>query len=463
MEIKKKTEVPLEVTGIAFGGRGIAKVDGYTIFIDGAVPGDTVLARILKKKKSYAEARAIEVISPSADRVDPPCRYSGHCGGCRWQYLVYDRQLEYKRQHVVEALERIGQLSGIPVHETLPSERIFGYRNKMEFSCSDHRWLLPEELGDPGIDTDFALGLHVPGTFDKILDIDECHLHPEQGNRILNAVRKYMKSSGMPPYAQRAYEGFWRFLMLRHSVAHDQWLVNVITAADAPDVLGPLATQLMADHPNIAGVVNNVTGRKASVAVGEREILVAGESYLKEKLGPFEFEVSANSFFQTNTRGAEKIYETVRRYAELSGTETVLDLYSGTGTIPIWLSRDAGTVTGIEIVESAVADAVRNCRNNGIDNCEFITGDIRESIGSITRKPDVLIIDPPRVGMHKDVVAAVQDMAAARVVYVSCNPATLARDLALLAEDYEIVEVQPIDMFPHTFHIESVAKLEKRK
>lgn len=462
MEIRKRAEIPFDITGIAFGGRGIAKVEGFTVFVDGAVPGDRVLARIIKKKKSYGEARVIEVIEPSEDRIIPPSRYSGHCGGCTWQFLKYERQIEYKRQHVVEALERIGQLTGIPVHETIPSDRVFGYRNKMEFSCSDRRWLLPEELGDPEISKDFALGLHVPGTFDKILDIRECLLQPEQGNRILNAVREFMKSSGRPVYGLRTYEGFWRFLMLRHSVAHDQWLVNLITASDATGLLRPFADRLMADHPNIAGVVNNITARKSSVSTGEREILLAGESFLKERLGSFEFEVSANSFFQTNTRGAETLYEIVRRFAELTGRESVLDLYSGTGTIPIWLSRDAETVMGIEIVESAVADAIRNCQNNGIENCRFISGDIRDSIGSITRRPDVLIIDPPRVGMHKDVVKAIGEMGPERVVYVSCNPATLARDLALLAGDYDISEVQPVDMFPHTFHIESVARLTKR-
>lgn len=462
MTIKKKQEILLDITGIAFGGRGIAKVDGYTVFVDKAVPGDRVLARIIKKKQSYAEARTIEVVEASPDRVAAPCKYSGMCGGCKWQFLHYDRQIEYKRQHVIDAVSRIGAVTGVDVHETIPSAALFGYRNKMEFSCSDRRWLLPEELGDPDIEKTFALGLHVPGTFDKIIDIDQCMLHPPQGNRILNDVKDYMKASGFPAYGIKSHEGFWRFLMLRHSVAHDQWLVNLITADDRPETVEPLAGLLMEAHDNIVGVVNNVSGKKAAISLGDFEKPIAGKSGLNERLGPFEFEISANSFFQTNTRGAETIYETVSHYAGLSGSESVVDLYCGTGTIAIWLSARAGMVHGFEIVESAVADAEKNCRRNGVENCRFTTGDIRDAISSIDHRPDVLVIDPPRAGMHKDVVQKAGALGAERIVYVSCNPATLARDIALLSEAYSIDEIQPVDMFPHTYHIEAVAKLTKK-
>ncbi|MFP3981413.1 MAG: 23S rRNA (uracil(1939)-C(5))-methyltransferase RlmD [Desulfobacterales bacterium] len=462
MPVKKKQEIELDITAIAFGGRGIARVDGFTVFVDQAVPGDRVRARVFKKKKNYAEARTLEVLSASADRVEPPCRYAGWCGGCKWQFLQYERQLEYKRQHVAEALEHLGQLYGIPVHPVLPSEPIFGYRNKMEFSCSDRRWLLPEELGREDIPMDFALGLHVPGTFDKILDIDACLLHPAKGNRILSDVRDFMKASDMPPYGLRTHEGFWRFLMLRHSVAQNRWLVNLVTATENRAAVQALADDLMATHADIAGVVNNVTAGKAAVAVGEYKRHLAGDQVLRERLGPFEFEISANSFFQTNTRQAEVLYETVRKFAGLTGRETVVDLYSGTGTIPIWLSRDAAEVIGMELVETAVADAEKNCRQNRITNCRFISGDIRQSISGIESRPDLMVIDPPRAGMHKDVVKSVRDLAPEAMVYVSCNPATLARDLSLMAEDYHVAEVQPVDMFPHTFHIEAVARLERK-
>lgn len=462
MRIKKGQEIELTITDLAFGGRGIAKVDGFTVFVDQAVPQDQVVARVFKRKKNYAEARAVSLIAPSPHRVDPPCPYSHWCGGCKWQFLDYGKQLEYKQRHVSESLAHIGGIKGVWVHPTRASGQVFHYRNKMEFSCSDRRWLMPEELGDERIDINFALGLHVPGTFHKVLDIDRCLLQPDTGNQILNEAKRHMKTSRMPAYGLKTHKGFWRFLMLRHSVAYDQWLVNIVTSAEsAPDVK-PLAEELMAGYPEVVSVVNNITAKKSGVATGDYEVPLAGETCLKERIGPYEFEISANSFFQTNTRGAEILYQTVKQYADLSGSETVLDLYSGTGTIPIFISDSAKAVTGIELVESAVADADKNCRYNNIANCEFLAGDIKTRLSDITERPDVMIIDPPRPGMHKDVVKNVLELRPARIVYVSCNPATLARDLWMLSDRYRVDEVQPVDMFAHTYHIEAVAKLEKK-
>jgi len=460
--IKKRDICELNISDMAFGGRGVAKVDGFTIFVDRTTPLDRVRARIYKKKKNYAEAGVVELLSPSPFRIDPPCRYSGYCGGCKWQFLDYNKQLEYKKRHVAESLEHIGMMKGILVHETKPSKEIFGYRNKMEFSCSDRRWLLPEEMEKEDVDTDFALGLHVPGTFYKVLDTKACLLQPETGNLILNDVRTYMKNSKAPAYGLRSHEGFWRFLMLRHSVAYDQWMVNIITASEDRNTVQPLADFLAEKYPGIVSIVNNITSSKAGIAIGEYEILLKGEPVIKDRIGSFEFDISANSFFQTNTRQAEQLYTKIKEYAELSGNETIIDLYSGTGTIPIWLADSAKSVTGFEVVKTAVTDAMKNCKNNGIDNVSFVEGDIRESLKQITEKPDVMIIDPPRAGMHKDVVKQVLAMAPDRIVYVSCNPATLARDLIMLKEYYEVPEVQPVDMFPHTFHIEAVAKLNKQ-
>ncbi len=462
MQIKKGQDIELAITDLAFGGRGIAKVDGFTVFVDQAVPEDRVLARIYKRKKNYAEARVVSLICPSPYRIDPPCAYSGWCGGCKWQFLDYDKQLEYKRRHVSESLAHIGGIRDVRVHPTRASDQVFHYRNKMEFSCADRRWLLPEELGDPAIDIGFALGLHVPGTYHKVLDIDKCLLQPETGNHILNDAKRFMKNSGLPAYGLKTHEGFWRFLMLRHSVAHDQWLVNIVTASESLPSVKPLADELIEKFSWVVSVVNNITARKSGVATGDYEVPLAGEVCLKERLGPFEFEISANSFFQTNTRGAEILYDTVKQYAGLSGGETVLDLYSGTGTIPIWLSDAAGSVIGIEIVAGAVLDAEKNCRHNGVTNCEFLVGDISDRLSDFNHSPEVMIIDPPRPGMHRDVVKKVLEIHPLRIVYVSCNPATLARDLGILSECYDVVEVQPVDMFPHTFHIESIAKLEKR-
>ena len=389
MGVKKGEELELEVTDIAFGGRGLAKVEGFAIFIDQAVPQDCVRVRVFRKKKNFAEARVIELLRPSPHRVDAPCRYSGYCGGCKWQFLSYEKQLAYKQRHVSESLEHIGLIHGTPVHSTLPSERIFEYRNKMEFSFSDRRWLMPEELGLSDIEIGFALGLHVPGTFHKVLDTASCLLQPDLGNRILEDVRQYVKRSKRPVYGLKSHEGFWRFLMLRHSVARNEWMVNLITADSDPSAVQPVADALMDSYPNIVSVVNNITARKAGVAVGEYEIRLAGASVLTDRIGRYEFEISANSFFQTNTRGAETLYETVKEYAELTGAETVLDLYCGTGAIAITLSDFARKVIGIELAESAVADAAENCLRNGIDNCRFVAGDIRDRLAQVVETPDI--------------------------------------------------------------------------
>jgi 23S rRNA (uracil1939-C5)-methyltransferase len=468
MGVKKGQVLELTVSDMAFGGRGLAKPDGFSVFIDKAVVMDRVSVRIFKKKKNYAEGRVVDIIEPSPDRIAPRCEYSGYCGGCKWQFLDYKKQLQYKTEQVAEALEHIGLIKDVPVHPAIASDAVFGYRNKMEFSCSDKRWLLPEEMGEKEIKTGFGIGLHVPGTFHKVIDIKTCHIQPELGNSILEDVRTYIKDSGVPVYGLRSQVGFWRFLMLRHSAAFDRWMVNIVTSKEDREIVQPLADLLIEKYLQIDSVVNNITSRKAGIAVGEYEITLGGNRCLKDKLGPYEFEISANSFFQTNTRGAENLYKIVKSYAGLSGNENVLDLYSGTGTIPIWLSDSAKQVVGIEINEDAVADAHKNCQRNNIANCSFIKGDIKDVLLQIKKEPDVMIpdviiIDPPRAGMHKDVVLQVLDMAPEKIVYVSCNPSTLARDIGMMKDRYSVIEVQPVDMFPHTYHIESVARLERRE
>ena len=462
MRRRQQTIVETDITGLAFGGKGIARIDGLAVFVERTVPGDRARIRITRKKRNYAEAQLEEILAPSADRVAAPCRYSGICGGCTWQFLRYEKQLEYKRQHVAESLEHIGAITAVPVHATLASPVLFGYRNKMEFTCTDRRWLLPEEMGQPGAENDFAIGLHVPGTFHKVIDIADCLLQPAVGNRILEAIRDFIRSSGLPVYGLRSHAGFWRFAMLRNSAANGGWMVNIITAFEDRAMVTTLAERLTAAFPEVVSVVNNVTARHAGVAVGEFEQAVMGTPFIRDAIGRFEFDVSANSFFQTNTRGAALLYRTVLEYAGLEGQETVLDLYSGTGTIPIFIAGHCREVVGIEIIASSVADAERNCRLNGVSNCRFIKGDILEGLSGVALRPQVMIIDPPRVGMAKEVVQQVLAMGPGRIVYVSCNPATLARDLVLLQEGYAVREVQPIDMFPHTFHVESVVRLERK-
>ncbi|MFH1351636.1 MAG: 23S rRNA (uracil(1939)-C(5))-methyltransferase RlmD [Pseudomonadota bacterium] len=463
LNIRKGDVVELRIERMAFGGQGVARLDGFVIFVSGAIPGDRALVRVFKKKKDYAEARLTELLEPSPDRVTAPCPYSGSCGGCQWQHVRYETQLEYKKAHILEAMSRIGGFQDVEVHDVIPSEKRYGYRNKMEFSFSDRRWLLPEEMDKEAGESGFALGLHVPGTYHKVLDIEACLLQEDTGNRIIREVKKYVKESDVPVYGLKSHEGFWRFLTLRHAPSCDGWMVNLITKEDRREVMAPLASNLVSRIKNIETVVNNISGRRASIALGEREVVLTGEGYIRDRIGAYSFRISSNSFFQTNSLTAEKLYQTIIDYAELKGSETVLDLYSGTGTIPIFLSGRSKAVFGMEIAESAVLDAEMNCRINGIPNCRFVCGDIRETLSSIRIKPDLLVIDPPRVGMHQEVLAKVRDMAVDRLVYVSCNPATMARDLSQMKQDYQVVEIQPVDMFPQTYHIEAVVKLTRLK
>ncbi len=464
MEIPRKGQtVELEIERMAYGGKGLARTNNFVIFVRGAVPGDLVRAVIHKKKRSFAEARILEVLSPSSDRVDAPCPYSLYCGGCQWQHIRYETQLSYKRSHVKEAVERIGGLMDIPVHPVLPSNKPFAYRNKMEFSFSDRPWLRPEEMETGKTRPPLALGLHIPGGYQKVLDMEGCLLQEGLGNEILCSIKRFAGESGAPAYGLKSHKGYWRFLTLRYSVAHDQWMANVITSDKRPRVMESLAKELASGFPRLATVVNNINNRKASIAVGQEEKVYYGEGFIKDRIGRLNFRISPNSFFQTNSRTAEDLYGKVVKYAELTPADRVLDLYSGTGTIPLFLSARVKDVVGIEIVESAVMDARKNALANHIDNCSFICGDIREAMKSLSHRPQVLIIDPPREGMHKDVPVQILDLAPERIVYVSCNPTTLARDLALLAQQYAIIEIQPVDMFPHTYHIEAVARLVKKE
>ena len=307
------------------------------------------------------------------------------------------------------------------------------------------------------------LALMCPEHNNKVIDMDGCLLQKETGNDILKEIKRYVKNCGVPVYGLKSHKGFWRFVTIRYSRAFDEWMVNLVTSENRQEITRPLAEILCDRIKNISTVVNNIHPGKAAIAVGEREVIISGKGYIKDSIGRFTFQVSANSFFQTNFLTAENLYQIISDYAELTGAEDVLDLYSGTGTIPIFLSNMAGTVTGMEISKSAVLDARRNCEDNGIDNCRFISGDVRETFPLISNPPDLLIIDPPRAGMHKDVLARVMALSPDNIIYISCNPATMGRDIGHMIQDYELIEIQPVDMFPHTYHIEAIAKLCLRK
>ena len=462
MKLKRRQELEVRIEKVAFGGQGIARVDDFVVFVDGGIPGDVLKVRLRKVKKNYAEAYPLDILSPSPLRGDAPCKHFGYCGGCKWQHVPYETQLQFKTEQVKEALEHIGGIEAPPVLDALPSPKIFGYRNKMEFSFSGNRWLTPEELKNPEIKKDFALGFHVPRYFDRILDIEYCWLQSETLNTVLEFSRQFFKRTGLPVYHLRTHEGILRFLVLRESTHFQEVMVNVVTAEAIPEVMERFARQLRETVPQVISVFNGVNSRSGQTAFAETLHLISGEPYIRERLGSLEFRISPNSFFQTNTLQAENLYRKVMEFAGLSGKEVVWDLYAGTGTIALFLAEAAQQVVGFELVESAVADAEENARRNGVTNATFVEGDLRKTIREFQGKPDVIVCDPPRAGMHPDVVKAILKAAPPRIVYVSCNPATMARDLILLKDFYRLETVQPVDMFPHTYHIESVALLIKK-
>lgn len=460
MGVGKRKDLELEIENLAFGGRGIARVNGMVVFVERAIPGDKVIARVFKKKRQFAEARTIEVIKPSPKRIEPKCSYFGTCGGCKWQFLSYEDQLSYKTSHVKEAFLHIGMVDDFEVLDALGSPDVYRYRNKMEFSFTNFRWLTPDELEDKDLKKGPGLGMHVPGVFSKIVDIKKCLIQTETADEIIEQIREFMLESEHDVYDMKNHNGFWRFAMVRHSVANDEYMLNIVTGYEDIDTMKDLASNLIDKFPNITSFVNNISKKKANVCQGDYEILIAGKDHIVEKLGDYEFSISANSFFQTNTKGAKQLYDVVKDFANLKGDEFILDLYTGTGSIAIYLSDYAKKVIGVEIVETAILDARKNCERNNIDNCSFITGDLKDVCNDLNETPNLLVCDPPRAGMHKNVVSKILELAPDKIVYVSCNPATMARDISLLKEKYRVVKVQPVDMFPHTHHIEAVARLD---
>ncbi len=461
--MQRGEELTLTLESAAFEGKNIAHLDGLVVFVRGGVPGDTARTRLTKIKKQFLEADFVELLSPSPDRVDAPCRHFGPCGGCKWQQLAYETQLTIKRQHVVDALEHLGGFNNIEVQPVLGARTTFYYRNKMEFSFGP-RWRLSN---DPDGGMDWALGLHLPERFDKILDLDDCRLQSEISAGIVNFTRDYARTNGLAIYSTRDHSGYLRNLVIRESRQTSERMVNIVTAEDRPETLREFTAALLARFPEVTTVVNNINQRKSQVAVGDYEKVYHGPGYITELIGPRKYRISANSFFQTNTEQAERLYDVVRHYAGLTGAEIVFDLYSGTGTIALHLADMAKTVVGIESVEQAVSDARSNAEFNGVTNCTFLQGDLKDRLtkdaawlGEVPH-PDVVILDPPRSGMHEKVALQVLTLRSQRIVYVSCNPATQARDLKILTGDgrYVIRASQPVDMFPHTYHIENVVLL----
>ena len=466
-KIIKGTDIELQIEKLAFGGKAVAKVDGFVVFLDHAVPGQMVKARITRKKRNYAEARVIETLSQSPDYRPPVCPHFGVCGGCQWQDISYEAQLFWKRTHVIECLGHIAGAGETEVAPIIASPEIVHYRNKMEFTFSDRRWLLAEELDREFTrESLFALGLHVRGLFDKVCNIDSCILQSDEASAILREVRQWAVKSGLPAYNIRTHQGFWRFLVVREAKRTGQKLVHLITSAnpDAGRSVDQLANHLRSKFPGITTLIHSINDKKSQVAIADSSRVLFGPGFIEERLGGLRFQISAHSFFQTNTPGAEKLYETVSRLAAFEGAEKVWDLYCGTGSIGLYIASHVKNVVGIELLEEAIHDARENCRINNIDNCSFLAGDLKDVISKVSQmgRPDIVIVDPPRAGMHPKVVQALLESLPGRIIAVSCNPASLARDAALLLGAYDIKEVQPIDLFPHTPHLECVVRFDRK-
>lgn len=468
MMIEKATERELTIEKLALDGQAIAHHDGFTYFVRNGVPGDVVLSLVTRVKRNYGEAEIRQMISPSIHRVQPKCRFFGTCGGCTWQHVSYETQLQEKQQHVVDAFQRIGRFEDFAVSPIVKSDEIYFYRNKMEFSFSRQRWLTQEELARKDeFAGEFGLGFHVARRFAKVLDIDECWLQSELSNGILNAVRAFCRERLLSIYSTKTHEGYLRHLVIRQSKRTGEVMVNLVTTTEQPDVMRELCSVLLDRFPGITTITNNITTRKSMIAVGEREKVYHGPGYITERLGKYIFRISANSFFQTNTVQAEKLYEIAKRMGEFSPTDVVYDLYCGTGTIALYLSDAVGEVLGIDVVESAIEDARLNAQLNKVQNCRFLLGDLKDKLTKdrswLTKKPDAVILDPPRSGLHPRVVEEIAALSPERLVYISCNPATQARDAKMLYESgYDLLKLQPIDMFPHTTHVENVAAFRRR-
>ncbi|MHC1737716.1 MAG: 23S rRNA (uracil(1939)-C(5))-methyltransferase RlmD [Ignavibacteriaceae bacterium] len=474
--MKVKDIIEVEVTGYAFEGKGIAKIDlevggedlkNFVVFVENGYPGDTVRVKIIKKKKNYALAK-IEVLLKSSDqRVSPKCKYFGTCGGCKQQDLAYSNQVQYKQSQVKEIFERLGGLTGFDIAPIIPAENNFFYRNKMEFSFGDKRWLTVEDMNSGAeIDRSYALGLHIPNMFDKVLDIVECFLQSPESNLILNFTKKFFREKNSSVYSTKTHTGYLRNLAVRQSAHGNGIMVNLVTSESNQELVEEYTKGVCQAVPSVTTVVNNITARKSSVAVGEREEVFFGDGFIYDTIGKYKFRISANSFFQTNTLQAEKLYKLASDYAGIKNDEVVYDLYSGAGTIAIYVSGSAAEVHGFEAVGESIENAKQNVEINNVTNVFSHHVDLYKSFlpyleqNSIP-KPDVMIVDPPRNGMHENTVNDILELEPKRIVYISCNPTTQVRDIKLLCAKYRLVKINPVDMFPHTYHIENVALLEK--
>ena len=464
IEIKKNALVELTIESIAFGAKGIARVNDFVIFVRDAIPGQKVKALIIKKKSAFAEAIIREIIEESPDHVDAPCPYFVDCGGCKFQNLNYQKQLDIKTEQVKDVFTHLVKMPEIPILPALPAPDIYAYRNKMDFSTGVSRWKLKEN--DPDTAEDFAIGLHAPGRFDKILDIDACLLQDDKRNKIFREIRSWAHENKISLNNPREYTGFLRSVIIRKGEHSGEIMINLVTRYEDRNLTNPLVESITSKFREVTSIVNNITDSKGDHSIGDREILLYGNSVIHDSLGGLDYEISANAFFQTNTKGAEQLYNTVVDFAELRKDMVVWDFYSGAGSISLYIADKVKQVIGFEVVRDAVKNAKMNAKRNNVPHCQFFEANLdtflqtnQELISKLDR-PDLAIVDPPRAGLNPKFVKQLLTLKPPSIVYVSCNPSTQARDIALLVEaGYVVEKIQPVDMFPHTAHIETVARL----
>ncbi|MFN9665474.1 MAG: 23S rRNA (uracil(1939)-C(5))-methyltransferase RlmD [Bacteroidota bacterium] len=459
----------LIVTDYAAEGKSLARLDGKVIFIEGAIPGDVVDVLLKKNKSDWAEGVVIRFHTYSPHRLTPFCEHFGVCGGCQWQMLPYTLQLEYKQQQVSDVLQRIGKIPLPAMEPIMGAERTTHYRNKLEYTFGDRRYIPSEEFarlraaGDLQEQQAGAGGFHARGFFDKVVAIDTCHLQDEPTNGIRKAIQAFAIEQGLPFYNPRTHEGWLRNLVVRNTRT-GEWMIDIVLGYPLPELQQALTQKLLNQFPQITTLLVTINTKHNDSLIGLAPQVVMGNGYITEQLEKFRSIISSRSFFQTNSFQAERLYQLIRSMAELNGSQIVYDLYCGTGSIGIFLSEQAKQIIGVEVVPEAVADAIHNASINGVGHARFFAGDVIEvcddAFFSREGKPDVVITDPPRAGMHEKLVRKLLEMEAPLVVYVSCNPATQARDLALLDEKYRVTRCCPVDMFPHTLHIENVVQLK---
>jgi 23S rRNA (uracil1939-C5)-methyltransferase len=455
----------LEAVDVSTDGRAVARHEGAVVFIEGAVPGDVVDVLVHKKKSNLMEARVQTLLRSSTERVKPVCEHFGTCGGCKWQHLSYKAQLQFKERFVKEALERIGK---VEVREWLPiagSENEYFYRNKLEYTFSAKRWLTPAEMANENITAKRGLGYHIAGMFDKVLDVRNCYLQPDPSNDIRNTLKAYAFEKELSFFDIRNKEGFLRTLMIRNSLAGELMVLLSVYEWREKELFD-LLEFIKTKFPAITSLLYTHNPKGNDTLAGLEIKTFAGRDHIIEEMEGLRFKVSARSFFQTNSAQAHRLYSIARDFADLQGHETVYDLYTGTGSIANFLARNCGKVVGIEYVEDAIADAKVNAEMNSIPNTEFFAGDLKDILNqdffALHGKPEVLVTDPPRAGMHENVVKAIMAAAPRKIVYVSCNPGTQARDIGLMRDLYSVEKVQAVDMFPQTAHVESVALLVRK-